>query len=75
MTASNKQTLAERLTRLSDELHAASGEIEAVGWPRHSIQLSGMSSLTSIYAHQLRDSVMTVDEALAGLEDEIRGGA
>lgn len=75
MTAA-KQALADKLARLSDKLHAASGEIEALGWPRHALQLSWMTSMTSIYSHQLRASAtLTVDQALAALDSEMGGGA
>jgi hypothetical protein len=62
-----KTELADRLARISDDLHAAAGDMDALGQHLHAEQLFSMSSLTSIYGHQLRGRVER-DAALAGGE-------
>lgn len=53
----DKAALAERLTRLSDELHEASADMRTMGYPGHADGLGSMASHASIYAHQVRSLV------------------
>lgn len=53
----DKAALADRLTRLSDELHEAAADMRALNHPCHADQLGGWAAHASIYAHQLRSLV------------------
>lgn len=50
----NKTELADRLAFISGELYDVAGDMYSLGWAGHSSELISMSSLSSIYANQLR---------------------
>ena len=72
--ATDKTELAARLSLISDDLHEAAGEIEALGWTDHGSQLLWMSAMSSIYAHQLRGGAER-DIAQAGIDAVIGDAA
>lgn len=45
--------LAEKLKCLSDELHAAAGEFDELGIPRHASEVRNWANHASIYANHL----------------------